>query len=92
MRRKDPTNDCRFEAFRPLFVYIGEIVIAIIVVFTGMSMLGFDLTAAITSAGIVSLGITFGAQQVLAQFFAGLVILSTRPFKKGDLIQIGTNT
>lgn len=78
-----------FESFRPLFLYIGEIVLAIFAVSVSLSLLGFDLTAIITSAGIVSLGITFGAQEVLKQFFAGLVMLSTRPFKKGDLIQLG---
>ncbi len=92
MRRNDPGSEARFDAFKPLFIYLGEIVTAIAVVFIGMGMLGFDLTAAVTSAGIVSLGITFGAQQVLAQFFAGLVILSTRPFREGDLLQLGTNT
>jgi small-conductance mechanosensitive channel len=40
------------------------------------------------SAGVVSLGITLGAQSVLNQFFSGIVILSTRPFKKGDFLKI----
>ncbi len=81
-----------FDSFKPLFIYIGEIVIALIGVVAGLGMLNVDLTAIITSAGVVSLGITLGAQQVLSQFFSGLVILSTRPFRKGDLIQLGTNT
>ena len=33
-----------------------------------------------------------GAKDVLSQFFSGLVILATRPFQKGDLIQVGTDT
>ena len=81
-----------FDSFKPLFLYIGEIVIALIGVVVGLGMLHVDLAAIITSAGVVSLGITLGAQQVLSQFFSGLVILSTRPFRKGDLIQLGTNT
>ncbi len=76
----------------PLFKFIGEIVIAIAAVGGIMSLLGFNMTAIITSAGIVSLGITLGAQNILGQFFSGLVILATRPFKQGDLVQIGTNT
>ena len=81
-----------FESFKPLFIYIGEIIITLIGLFVGLGMLGINLTAIITAAGVVTLGITFGAQQVLSQFFSGLVILATRPFKKGDLIQIGTGT
>ncbi|MDD2627055.1 MAG: mechanosensitive ion channel domain-containing protein [Methanomethylophilus sp.] len=76
----------------PLFKLIGKIIIAVAAVAGIMALLGFNLTAIITSAGIVSLGITMGAQNILGQFFSGLVILSNRPFKQGDLIQIGSNT
>lgn len=77
-----------FESFRPLLIYIGEIVITVLALGSIMSLLGFNMTAIITSAGIVSLGITMGAQSVLSQFFSGLVILATRPFKAGDLITL----
>ncbi|MCQ2079028.1 MAG: mechanosensitive ion channel [archaeon] len=77
-----------FESLKPLLIYIGEILLTVISVGTIMSLLGFDMTAIITGAGIISLGITMGAQSVLSQFFSGLVILATRPFKKGDLITI----
>lgn len=78
-----------FESFRPLFMYLGEIAIAIVSVMVVMNLLGFNLTAIITSAGLVSLGISMGAQDVLKQFFAGLEILATRPFKAGDIIKVG---
>lgn len=81
-----------FESFRPLFMYIGEIVLSIVAVMLIMNLLGFDLAAIITSAGLVSLGISMGAQDVLKQFFSGLEILATRPFKTGDIITIGTDS
>ncbi len=81
-----------FESFRPLFMYIGEIVLSIVTVMLIMSLFGFDLGAIITSAGLVSLGISMGAQDVLKQFFAGLEILATRPFKKGDIVTIGSDS
>ncbi len=77
-----------FNAFKPLFLYIGEIVVAVIGVSVGLGMLGVDVAAIVTSAGVVSLGISFGAKEVIGQFFSGLVILTTRPFVKGDLIQL----
>ena len=77
-----------FNAFKPLFLYIGEIAVAVIGVSVGLGMLGVDVAAIITSAGVVSLGISFGAKEVIGQFFSGLVILTTRPFVKGDLIQL----
>ena len=81
-----------FESFRPLFMYIGEIVLSIVTVMLLMNLFGFDLGAIITSAGLVSLGISMGAQDVLKQFFAGLEILATRPFKKGDFVTIGSDS
>lgn len=86
---KDSATD--FESFRPLFLYLGEIFLAIVGTMLIMSLLGFNLAAVITSAGLVSLGISMGAQDVLKQFFSGLEILATRPFKKGDLVKVGTD-
>ncbi|MCQ2078838.1 MAG: mechanosensitive ion channel family protein [archaeon] len=80
-----------FLSFKPLFLYLGKIVLALATVFSVMGMFGFDMAAIITSAGLITLGITFGAQHILSQFFAGLLLLTTRPFKKGDLIQIGSD-
>ncbi len=74
----------------PLFRLIGKIVISAIAVGAALASFGFDLAAVITSAGLVTLGITWGAQSVLNQFFSGIVLLVTRPFKTGDLVQIGT--
>lgn len=81
-----------FESFRPLFMYIGEIILSIVTIMLIMNLLGFNLAAIITSAGLVSLGISMGAQDVLKQFFAGLEILATRPFKKGDIITVGSDS
>ena len=92
MSEKAELHKEELQSLRPLFMYIGEIAIAVIAVMVVMNFLGFDLAAIITSAGIVSLGISMGAQDVLKQFFAGLVILATRPFKKGDLIRIGSDS
>ena len=74
----------------PLLRLLGKLVIAVMSVALILSTLGFDLAAIITSAGIVSLGITFGAQNILSQFFSGMVLLITRPFKSGDLVRVGS--
>jgi len=75
----------------PLLRLLGKLVIAVMSVALILSTLGFDLAAIITSAGIVSLGITFGAQNILSQFFSGMVLLITRPFKSGDLVRVGSD-
>ncbi len=72
----------------PLFKMIGRIVIAVVSVASILATFGVDLQGILVSAGVVSLGITMGAQNVLSQFFSGLVILSTRPFRAGDFLKI----
>lgn len=72
----------------PLLRLLGKLVLWVLSVAMIMSILGFNLTAIITSAGIISLGITLGAQNILNQFFSGMVLLTTRPFKSGDLIRV----
>ena len=72
----------------PLFYMIGKIVFWIAGIAAILGAFGVDLTGILVSAGVVSLGITMGAQNVLSQFFSGIVILMTRPFKKGDFLKI----
>lgn len=91
MAKKDDRHKKDYESLRPLFLYLGEITIAVVAVIIALSMFGVDVAAIITSAGLVSLGISLGAKDVLSQFFSGIVILATRPFQKGDLIQIGND-
>lgn len=76
----------------PLFAVLGRLMIAICAVWYIMSYLGVDLLVILTSAGIVGLAITFGAQSTLSQFFSGLNILMARPFKAGDVIRLNYST
>ena len=72
----------------PLFKMLGKIVFWVIGAAAILGSLGVDLQGILVSAGVVSLGITMGAQNVLSQFFSGIVLLMTRPFKKGDFLKI----
>lgn len=75
----------------PLFKMLGKIALWIIGATLVLGSIGVDLEGILISAGVVSLGITMGAQNVLSQFFSGIVILMTRPFKKGDFLKINNN-
>ncbi len=72
----------------PLFKMIGKLLISVSAVALILAAFGVDLAGIMVSAGVVSLGITLGAQNTLNQFFSGIVLLSTRPFKKGDFVRI----
>ncbi|MDR0522934.1 MAG: mechanosensitive ion channel [Candidatus Methanoplasma sp.] len=76
----------------PVMRLFGKLAIGVSAVAMAMSAMGFNLTWVVTSAGIASLGITLGAQNILSQFFSGIVILATHPFKTGDMVRIGASS
>ena len=75
----------------PLFNLLGEIVIVVVAASALLSTMGFDLVAIVTGAGIAGMAISLGAQNTLTEFFSGLNLLTTRPFKRGDMVKIGEN-
>ncbi len=84
----DENNTVIDSSLLPLFKMIGKIILSIASISLILGSFGVDLQGILISAGVVSLGITLGAQNVLSQFFSGLVILITRPFKAGDFLKI----
>ncbi len=72
----------------PLFNMIGKIMIVTIAVAMVFSLLGADLVGIVAGAGIAGLALSLGAQSMLRQFFSGITLLTTRPFKEGDFIKI----
>lgn len=84
----ESVNDGTESGLYPLFSVLGTLAIALGAVWIILSHLGIDLLVILTSAGIIGLAITFGAQSTLSQFFSGLNILISRPFKAGDVIRL----
>lgn len=72
----------------PLFNMIGKIIIVTIAVAFIFSLLGADLVGIVAGAGIAGLALSLGAQSMLRQFFSGITLLTTRPFKEGDYVKI----
>ncbi|MDN5357951.1 MAG: mechanosensitive ion channel family protein [Candidatus Methanomethylophilaceae archaeon] len=78
------------ETLIPLFRMIGRITIGVVAVAAIFSALGADLMGIIAGAGIAGLALSLGAQSTLNQFFSGLSLLLTRPFREGDIVRIGS--
>ncbi len=72
----------------PLFKLIGKLIICVVAATIVLAAYGVDLAGLLVSAGVITLGITFGAQQIISQFFSGIVLLAVRPFKKDDFVKI----
>jgi len=52
----------------------------------GLSIIGVDLSALSVMLGVLGIGLGFGLQSIVSNFFAGLIIISTRPIKEGDRV------
>jgi len=75
----------------PLLDTIGKIFITVIAFASILAALGFDLMIIVTSAGVIGIAISLGAQSTLSQFFSGITLMINRPFVPGDIIRLGTS-
>lgn len=60
-----------------------------LVVIIGLSIIGINLSSLAVIFGVLGIGLGFGLQGVVSNFFAGIVIMISRPIKEGDRIHIG---
>jgi potassium efflux system protein len=58
--------------------------------FFGLSSIGVDFTAFAVVAGALGIGIGLGLQQLVANFFAGIVLLLDRSFTPGDFVELSS--
>lgn len=72
----------------PLMEKIGLIILPLVGMMAILGMLGYDLTALLAGVGFLGIVIGFAAQSTLSNFFAGLQLLTDRPFKVGDTLQL----
>ncbi len=76
------------EARRFSFGSITRYVVMILVFLFGLSIIGLDLSALGVLLGVLGIGLGFGLQSIVSNFFAGLIIISTRPIKEGDRVLV----
>lgn len=60
----------------------------IAVVMTALSLLHIPLTAFAFVSGAIAIGVGFGAQNVIGNFISGWILMSERPVRIGDFIEI----
>ena len=65
---------------------IGLIVVVTVV---ALNSVGIDLTALAVFSGAVGVGIGFGLQRVVANLISGLILLSDKSIKPGDVVEVG---
>ncbi len=63
------------------------VVMGIFILF-GLSVIGIDFSSLTVLFGVMGIGLGFGLQNTVANFFAGLVIIFSRPIKENDRILV----
>jgi potassium-dependent mechanosensitive channel len=69
---------------------LAHYVVIILGFFFGLSSIGVDFTAFAVVAGALGIGIGLGLQQLVANFFAGIVLLLDRSFTLGDFVELSS--
>ena len=75
-----------------LKVLAGKLIKAVLLVtavFGGLSLIGIDFSALAVFSGAVGLGIGFGLQKVVSNLISGVILLTDKSIKPGDVITVG---
>ncbi len=65
------------------------IVVILVLAATALSLLGIPLGAFAFVSGAIAIGVGFGAQNVISNFISGWILLTERPIRVGDFIELG---
>ena len=60
----------------------------VLVLVIGLPIVGINLASLAVIFGVLGIGLGFGLQEAVSNFFAGLVIILSRPVKEGDRVLV----
>ena len=68
---------------------LSRYLVIVIILLVGLSIIGIDLSSLTVLFGVLGIGLGFGLQNTVANFFAGVTILFSQPVREGDRILVG---
>ncbi len=84
-----PKLDSRLDdAILPVVRRILKIALALVIVLMVLQHLNVRIDTLLTTAGLGGIAVAFGAQKVIANFFASVTIFSDQPFQIGERIRV----
>lgn len=77
------------KAAHSLIKSVVKVVLCLLLGSIVATKLGIDVTSVIALASVLTLAVSLAIQNVLSNLVGGLTLLSTKPFKTGDYVEIG---
>lgn len=68
---------------------LARIVLVSLALLIGLNTVGIDLTAFAVFSGAIGVGLGFGLQKIVSNFVSGIILLTERSIKPGDVIEVG---
>lgn len=81
-------EDPSFVRFTEPAAFLARALFGLLAVMIVLENLGVRLTAVWTTLGVGSVAVAMALQETLSNFFAGLYLLTDRPIRAGDFIQL----
>jgi small conductance mechanosensitive channel len=91
MRRLTLAGSQRWEVDRSSKILVSRLVYGIVWVvgaIVALGVLGLDFATLLGTLGLTSVAIGFSLKDILSNYFSGIILLVSRPFKLGDQIVI----
>lgn len=88
----DEHDQRRAQTLSAIFRGVAQSLLFFVGVMVALQQAGLNITPILASAGIVGIAIGFGAQSLIKDLFAGLMILFEEQYSVGDTIKIGDVT
>ncbi len=90
--RQDPAGQRRLTTLSAITRRTAQAVVLFIGLLELLPQLDLNITPILASAGVVGLAVGFGAQSLIKDLFAGLLILIEDQYSVGDVVKIGETT
>ncbi|MEM2865880.1 MAG: mechanosensitive ion channel family protein [Candidatus Hadarchaeales archaeon] len=74
----------------PIFSRVIKVFVYLVAFLLILHLMGIDITALVAGLGIAGIAIAFALQETLSHFFAGLYLMSERPIRVGDFVELET--
>lgn len=79
-------------AAHSIFRSIMKVLLYAILALIAASTFGIDVTSLVALLSVVSLAVSLSVQDFLTNIIGGITLLTTKPFKSGDFVQLGADS